>query len=85
MTQFAFDLPKSLVEAARTAAARDGTTVDQLLTVAIAEKLSALDTADVIARRGAGADLGRYLAILDRVPDVPPMPGDELPGNSDVD
>jgi hypothetical protein len=79
MTQFALDLPDSLLDGAKAAAARDGTTVEQLLTLAIAEKLSALDAEELIAKRAARADAQAYRAILDRVPDVPPAAGDELP------
>lgn len=79
MTRFALDLPDSLLDGAKAAAARDGTTVEQLLTLAIAEKLSALDAEELIATRAARADAQAYRAILDGVPDVPPAAGDELP------
>jgi type II secretory pathway component PulL len=79
MTQYALDLPDSLLNAAREAAMQDGTTVDQLLTVAIAEKLSALQTETLLAQRAKRADLTRYWEILRMVPDTPPLPGDELP------
>jgi len=79
MTQYAFDLPDSLLKAAAAAAEQDGTTVEQLVTVALAEKLSALQTRDLIEDRASRADLDRYRAILAKVPNVPAVPGDELP------
>jgi hypothetical protein len=74
----ALDLPDSLLDAARKAAARDGTSLDHFLGVALAEKLSALQTEDLIAKRASQADFAQYAEILSRVPDRPPAPGDEL-------
>jgi hypothetical protein len=79
MTQYALDLPDSLLTAARKAADQDGATVEQLITIALAEKLSAIGTLDFLEERARRADLDRYRAILAKVPDVPPAPGDELP------
>lgn len=78
MTQLALNLPESLLDAARKAAARDGTSLDHFLVVALAEKLSALQTEDMLAKRASQADFAHYAEILSRVPDRPPLPGDEL-------
>jgi len=78
MTQYAFNLPDSLLDAARKAAERDGTTLDRLLALAIAEKLSALQTEEFLIERASRADFDRYREVLAKVPDVAPMPGDEL-------
>jgi len=46
----------------------------------IPEKTAALLTVDYLTERGEWAD-GKLLdRLLKRVPDVPPIPGDELPG-----
>jgi hypothetical protein len=79
MTRYALDLPDSLLAAARKAAQQRGVTVDQLIAIALAEELSAIDTLDLIEQRASRADLDRYSAILAKVPDVPPQHGDELP------
>jgi hypothetical protein len=60
-------------------AEQDGATVDQLITVALAEKLSAIETLDLIEQRASGADINCYRAILAKVPDVLPQHGDQLP------
>jgi hypothetical protein len=78
MIHCAFDLPDSLFDAAREAADRDGTTLDQLFTIAIAEKLSALQTEELFSQRARRADFDRYREVLAKVPDVPPVPDDEL-------
>jgi hypothetical protein len=79
MTRHALDIHDSLLKAARKLAEQDGVTVDQPLTTALAEKLSALGTLWLIEQRASRADLDRYREILAKVPDVPPQPGDELP------
>lgn len=45
MSHYALRLPESLKEAARRLAAQDGSTMSQLFVTAIAEKISALETA----------------------------------------
>ena len=77
MTRNALDLPDSLLAAARKAAQQDGATVDQLITIALADKLSAIETLNLIEQRASRADLERYRAILAKVADAPPEPGDE--------
>lgn len=51
----------------------------QFVTVALADKLSALQTEGLIEARASRADLDRYSAILAKVPNVPTASGDELP------
>lgn len=50
--------------------------------IALAEKLSALQTEDLIAKRASQADFAQYADVLSRVPDRPPLPGDELPAET---
>jgi hypothetical protein len=78
MSQYALELPDHLLNAARNVAARDNISVDQLFALAIAEKLSALETAELLLGHAEQADLERYRAVLDLVPDAAPLPGDEL-------
>jgi hypothetical protein len=54
--------------------------LNQLINVAVAEKLSALRTESYIAERAARADLPKALRILKRAgAGRPPVKGDELP------
>jgi hypothetical protein len=45
------------------------------------QKIGSAETADYLRRRFGKAQTGNLHSILDKVPDNPPMPGDELPDN----
>lgn len=77
MSQLALRLPDSLHERARTLAQRDNTSLNQFIALAVAEKVSALETASYFSERAARGNLDDLRAILDNVPDSPPQPGDE--------
>jgi hypothetical protein len=72
-------LSQSMMRAAKETAAREGVSLNQLIAGAIAEKLSALRTEDLLKERGARADWQHVRAILDRVGTEPPRKGDEVP------
>jgi hypothetical protein len=74
MSHYAPRLPESLKEAARRLAAEDGTTMNQLFTTAIAEKISALETAAFFEKRAAQADTARAQAAWDKVGSNEPQP-----------
>lgn len=77
MSTFALRLPDSLYAHAKLLAEQDQASLNQFITVAVAEKVSALQTAEFFAQRAGHAqpeDLARFLAT---VPDRPPLPGDE--------
>ncbi|MGE5504518.1 MAG: hypothetical protein ACM31L_08860 [Actinomycetota bacterium] len=78
MSQYPLRLPDSLMAAAKKAADEDNVSMNQLFVSAIAEKVSALQTARVLRKRGARADFAPFDAIMARVPDMPPVAGDEL-------
>jgi hypothetical protein len=72
-------LQLSLMEEARKAAASEGVSLNQLINVAVAEKLSSLRTEIYLHERIRRADQEETLRILDRaVKGNPPMEGDEL-------
>src|SRR3989304_5735415 len=79
MSTLSLRLPEALHRKIRELAERDDISINQFIAMAVAEKTSALLTVDYLedrGRRGGAALFGRVLA---RVPDVPPLPGDELP------
>lgn len=73
-------LPASIKAAAARLAREDGVSLNQWIASAVAQKVGAVETAaEFFRRRGEGAKLGDLRAILARVPDRVPDPGDELP------
>ena len=76
MSQLALRLPDSLHERARALAQKDNTSLHQFIALAVAEKVSALEATSFFRERAVRGNLDALRAILDRVPDAPPMPGD---------
>lgn len=73
----ALHLPAALKSAAGTVAREDGTTLNQLIVTAVAEKLAALKTAGYFAERAGRADLSAFDRFMTRSGGEPPRPGDE--------
>ncbi|HEV2962652.1 MAG TPA: toxin-antitoxin system HicB family antitoxin [Candidatus Angelobacter sp.] len=79
-SNFALRLQPSLLEEARKAAEQEGVALNQLINVAVAEKVSALRTEDYFRERARRANRAETLRILARAgKGNPPLPGDELP------
>ncbi len=73
-------LPRSLKEAVERLSREDGTSMNQFVATAVAEKVSALQTARFFAERRARADFKAFDKIMKRRGGVPPREGDEMPG-----
>ena len=76
---YALRLQEGLKAEAERVARQQGTTLNQFINVAVAEKLSALWTVELFRERAARANLDEAMALLDSFgTDAPPQPGDEL-------
>ena len=72
-------LPRLLGNAARRLAEEDGVSLNQWVSIAVAQKISSVETAEAFfKRRPQGADQVDFLEILRDAPDRTPDPGDEL-------
>jgi hypothetical protein len=79
-SNFALRLQPSLLDEARKLAEAEGVALNQLINVAVAEKISALRTEEFFAERARRADPAKIARILKRVgKGNPPVAGDELP------
>jgi hypothetical protein len=79
-SNFALRLQPSLLAEARKLAEAEGMALNQLINVAVAEKVSALRTESYIAERAARADVPKALRILKRAGiRRPRVKGDEMP------
>jgi hypothetical protein len=65
-SNYALRLPSSLKAEAEVVAREDGTTLNQFIVSAVAEKLAALKTADFFAERAKRGDLDQALQLLSR-------------------
>ena len=77
MSTISLRLPESLHVRVRAVAEREGVSINQLITTALAEKLSALLTEDYLAERAARGSREKFLRALAQVPDVPPDEADQ--------
>jgi hypothetical protein len=77
-SNYALRLPVSLKAGAEQVAREDGSTLNQFIVSAVAEKLAALKTASYFAERMAKGNLAEALALLNRDGGQPAATGDEL-------
>lgn len=76
MSNYALRLPESLKQAAKRIAAADDTTMNQFFVVAIAEKISAMETASFFERRAAQSPAGAAQSAWDKVGSAQACPQD---------
>lgn len=72
-------LPRSLKLAVEQLSRQDGTSINQFVATAVAEKVSALQTAQFFEDRRARADFKAFDKIMRRRRGKPPCKGDEMP------
>ena len=77
MSTLSLRLPDSLHRKIRELAERDDVSINQFLATAAAEKAAAMLTIEYLSERGRRGDARLFDRLLARVPDVPPVPGDE--------
>ena len=81
---YSLRLQSALKAEAERVAKAEGTTLNQFINVAVAEKLSALRTADYLRERAKRANLADAMDLLESFgTDAVPRPGDELPPSVD--
>jgi len=79
-SSYPLKLPVSVKEAARRLAEADGVSLNQFISAAVAEKVGALETADLFLKRIAGDSTPEdLLEFVNNAPDIPPSPGDGAP------
>lgn len=76
MTALTIRLPDSVHRKIKELAARDGISVNQFIASAAAEKMASVLTLDYLRAEAAEGRRKDFLAVLDKVPDAPPLPGD---------
>jgi hypothetical protein len=80
-SNYALRLPISLKRAVEEVAREDGTTLNQFIVSAVAEKLAVLKTADYFAGRATRADFAGFDRLMRSRGGEAPQPNDEFPGS----
>lgn len=70
MSALSVRLPDYLHDSVRELAQREGVSINQFITLAVAEKMSALMTEDYLVERAKRGSREKYEAVLTKVPDV---------------
>ena len=71
-------LPESLHRKLGEVAEREGVSINQLISSAVAEKMSALMTEEYLAARAKRGSRRKFEAVLAKVPDVEPDESDRI-------
>ncbi len=78
MSILSLRIPESLHNRVRILASEDNISINQFITSALAEKLSALDTEKYLEKRALHGSKEKFLKVLAKVPDVAPEKYDRL-------
>ena len=70
MNSKSFHLPESLQKTAQAIAKKEQTTLDQFVSLAVAEKISALLTEEYIQQRSKRARKAKFKKALKKIPNV---------------
>ena len=77
MSSLSLRLPDSIHRHIREIAKREGVSINQFISAAVAEKVSAIMTEELLETRARRANKRGLKGILDNVPDRAPLKGDE--------
>ena len=78
MSTLSLRIPDSLHRTLKNAAEQDGVSINQFVSLAVAEKLSALQTYNLIAERAAKGSRKSFLKAMSKVPAGDVIAGDEI-------
>ena len=78
MSSLSLRLPDSLHRHIKEFAEKEGVSINQFISVAVAEKMSALSTEDYLASRAKRGSKTKLKRLLKKVPKVEPEKGDRV-------
>lgn len=78
MSTISIRLPESLYKRAKELSVKENVSIDHLITLALAEKISALDTETYLQERAKRGSREKFLKVLEKVRDVEPEEFDRL-------
>ncbi len=78
MSILSLRLPDSLHERVKEFAQKEGISMNQFISSAVYEKMSAFSTKNYLAKRASKADEVKFKEAISKIPDVEPEPYDKL-------
>jgi hypothetical protein len=78
MSTLQLTLPQFMREQVEALAQKEGISIHEFITLAVAEKLATLATADYLTERAKRGSREKLLAVLAKAPDVEPEDYDKL-------
>ncbi|WYD79585.1 MAG: DUF6290 family protein [Candidatus Electrothrix gigas] len=78
MSTLSLRLPNSIHRHIKQIATSEGVSINQFISSAVAEKISAITTEDYLKQRAQKADRVAFRSILDKIHERVPLPGDEI-------
>ena len=78
MSALSLRLPNSIHRHIKEIAAQEGVSINQFISSAVSEKISAISTKNYLVQRANRANRKEFKKILDKVPNRTPLAGDEL-------
>ena len=78
MSALTLRLPNSLHQHLKEVAEADGVSVNQFISIAVAEKISALRTYDIVEERARRSTDQAFESAMNQVPEGEVVPGDEV-------
>lgn len=79
MSTLSLRIPDSLHRTLKSAAEQDGVSINQFVRLAVVEKLSAMQTYNLIAERASKGSRESFLKAMSKVPAGDVVEGDEIP------
>jgi uncharacterized protein (DUF1778 family) len=78
MSALSLRLPDSIHRHIKAIAQKEGVSINQFISSAVSEKISAIMTEEYLEQRANRADKEEFRKIIDQVTSRPPIAGDEL-------
>lgn len=78
MSTLSLRLPDSIHRHIKEIAKKEGVSINQFISTAVSEKVSAILTEDYLTERAKKSKTGTLKKILNKVPDRDPISGDEI-------
>jgi uncharacterized protein (DUF1778 family) len=78
MSALSLRLPNSIHRHIKEIASQEGVSINQFISSAVSEKISAISTENYLRQRAKRADRDEFTNILNSVPERPPVAGDAI-------